>query len=81
MTVALPQGLLTFQTCPGDVGLLPAPAPARAQVVWALFPWTGLQLLCLDCRILARSWCGLQPKPGAKDPKEAGGLVPDLEWR
>lgn len=26
------------------------------------------------------SWCGLQRKLGTEDPKEAGGLVPDLEW-
>lgn len=47
-------------------------------------PQTGseaqLQLLSLDYRILAGSWCGLQPKPGTEDPEEAGGLVPDLEW-
>lgn len=36
--------------------------------------------LSLDCRVLAGSWGGLQPKPGTADRKEAGGLVPDLEW-
>lgn len=36
--------------------------------------------LSLDCRVLAGSWGGLQTKPGTADPKEAGGLVPDLEW-
>uniref|UniRef100_G3UAG5 Uncharacterized protein n=1 Tax=Loxodonta africana TaxID=9785 RepID=G3UAG5_LOXAF len=34
----------------------------------------------LDCRFLAGSRCGLRPQPGAPHPKEAGGLVPDLEW-
>ena len=37
-------------------------------------------VLSLDGRILVGSWCGLQRKLGTEDPKEAGGLVPDLEW-
>lgn len=61
--------LLSFQrpavSCSGTLGGLPS--------------WTGLWLLSLDCRILEGSWCGLQPKPGTEDPKEAGSLVPDLE--
>ena len=37
-------------------------------------------VLSLDGRILVGSWCGLQRKLGTEDPKETGGLVPDLEW-
>ena len=71
MTTALPQTLAdlsetTSALFRGSRGGLP--------------PRTGLWLLSLDCRILAGSWCGLQPKLGTEDPKEAGSLVPDLEW-
>lgn len=78
-------------SCPLILWSLPAPYPGRSWGGGA--PWslgTGspsgcprlawLQLLSPDYRILAGSRCSLQPKPGAKDPEEAGGLVPDLAW-